>query len=48
MQPVLVQRTQFPLINLFSKPSAAMAVYAVVYMVVLTALALRQFSKRDL
>ncbi len=48
MQPVLVQRTQFPLINLFSKPSAAMAVYAVIYMVVLTALALRQFSKRDL
>jgi len=48
MQPVLVQRTQFPLTNLFSKPSAAMAVYAVVYMVVLTALALRQFSKRDL
>ena len=48
MQPVLVQRTQFPLINLFSKPSAAMAVYAVIYMVALTALALRQFSKRDL
>ena len=48
MQPVLVQRTQFPLINLFSKPSAAMAVYALIYMVVLTALALRQFSKRDL
>ena len=48
MQPVLIQKANFPLINLFSKPSAAMAVYAVVYMFVLTALALRQFSKRDL
>lgn len=48
MQPALVSRLQFPLINLFSKPSPAMIVYAGAYMMVLIALALRQFSKRDL
>ncbi|UCC87475.1 MAG: ABC transporter permease subunit [Anaerolineales bacterium] len=48
MQPALVSRIQFPLINLFSKPSPAMIVYAGAYMMVLIALALRQFSKRDL
>jgi Cu-processing system permease protein len=48
MQPVLIRRLQFPLINLFSKPSRAMIVYAGVYIVVLIALALRHFGKRDL
>ncbi len=48
MQPALVSRIQFPLINLFSKPSPAMIAYAGVYVAVLIALALRQFSKRDL
>lgn len=48
MQPALVSRLQFPLINLFSKPSPAMIAYAGVYMMVLIGLALRQFSKRDL
>jgi Cu-processing system permease protein len=48
MQPVLIQRMNMPLINLFSKPSMAMVVYAGVYMLVLLTLALRQFNKRDL
>jgi ABC-type transport system involved in multi-copper enzyme maturation permease subunit len=48
MQPVLVQRIEMPLINLYSKPSMAMVVYAAIYMVVLIALALRHFSSRDL
>jgi hypothetical protein len=48
MQPVLIQKTNFPLITNFSQPSTAMAVYAVVYFIVFTALALRQFNKRDL
>ncbi len=48
MQPILVRRLGFPLISLFSKPSPAMIVYAGIYMAVLVALALRQFSKRDL
>jgi Cu-processing system permease protein len=48
MQPVLIQRMNMPLINLYSKPSAAMVVYAGIYMALLIALALRQFNKRDL
>jgi ABC-type transport system involved in multi-copper enzyme maturation permease subunit len=48
MQPVLIQRTNMPMINLYSKPSAAMVVYAGIYMLVLITLALRQFNKRDL
>ncbi len=48
MQPALIQRLEFPLINSFSKPSPAMVVYAGIYMAVLIALALRKFSSRDL
>jgi ABC-type transport system involved in multi-copper enzyme maturation permease subunit len=48
MQPILIKRSGFPLISLYSKPSLAMVIYAGVYMAVLTTLALRQFSKRDL
>jgi hypothetical protein len=48
LQPALVRRVGVPLINLYSKPSAAMVVYAGIYMAVLIALALRQFNKRDL
>ena len=48
MQPVLIQRTQMPLINLYSKPSPAMIGYAGFYVVVLIVLALRHFSRRDL
>ncbi|MBN1994636.1 MAG: ABC transporter permease subunit [Anaerolineae bacterium] len=48
MQPALVRQQAFPLINLYSKPSAAMVIYAAIYMAVLIALALRQFNKRDL
>ena len=48
MQPVLIRKTEMSLIVLYSKPSPAMMVYACLYIVVLVALALRQFSKRDL
>ena len=48
MQPVLIRKTEMSLIVLHSKPSPAMMVYACLYIVVLVALALRQFSKRDL
>ena len=48
MQPVLIRKTEMSLIVLYSKPSPAMMVYACIYIVVLVALALRQFSKRDL
>ena len=48
MQPILIKRSNFPLINLYSKPSSAMVVYAGIYMTVFITLALRQFSKRDL
>jgi ABC-type transport system involved in multi-copper enzyme maturation permease subunit len=48
MQPILIRQQAFPLINLYSKPSTAMAVYAGIYMIVLVALALRQFNRRDL
>jgi ABC-type transport system involved in multi-copper enzyme maturation permease subunit len=48
MQPILIRQQAFPLINLYSKPSTAMVVYAGIYMIVLVALALRQFNRRDL
>jgi ABC-type transport system involved in multi-copper enzyme maturation permease subunit len=49
MQSTLVGRLESnPLVNLYSKPSPAMVIYAGVYMAVLVGLALRQFSKRDL
>ena len=48
MQPVLIRKTEMSLIVLYSKPSPAMMVYACIYIVVLVALALRQFNKRDL
>ena len=48
MQSTLVRRLEIPLVNLYSKPSPAMVLYAGVYMAVLIGLALRQFSKRDL
>ncbi|MBN1219032.1 MAG: ABC transporter permease subunit [Anaerolineae bacterium] len=48
MQPVLVKKAAFPLINLFSRPSAAMIVYAGIYMAGFIAFALRQFNRRDL
>ncbi len=48
MQPALVKQTEFPLITAFSRPSAAMAVYAAIYILALTVLALRQFNNRDL
>jgi len=48
MQPLLIKRSEMPLVVLFSKPSQAMVVYAGIYIAVLVALALRQFSKRDL
>jgi Cu-processing system permease protein len=48
MQPVLVKQMEFPMIYLYSKPSTAMVVYAVAYMAVLLALALRKFNTRDL
>ena len=48
MQPLLISRMEMPLINLYSKPSPAMIVYTGIYTVVLVALALRHFSRRDL
>ena len=48
MQPILIKKTEMTLIILYSKPSPAMIVYAGIYIIVLVALALRQFSQRDL
>jgi ABC-type transport system involved in multi-copper enzyme maturation permease subunit len=48
MQSALVRRMETPLVNLYSKPSSAMVLYAGIYMAVLVGLAVRQFSKRDL
>jgi Cu-processing system permease protein len=48
MQSALVRKLETPLVNLYSKPSPAMVLYAGIYMAVVIGLAVRQFSKRDL
>ncbi|MFQ5576088.1 MAG: ABC transporter permease [Anaerolineae bacterium] len=48
LQSPLIRRADIPLITLYSKPSPAMAVYAVVYMGLFLAGALYRFSARDL
>jgi hypothetical protein len=48
MQPPLISRLEMPFINLYSKPSPAMVVYTVIYIIVFVGAALRHFSQRDL
>ncbi len=48
MQPKLIQEAAFPLISLYSKPSQAMIVYAVGYLLVFLMAAVYVFERRDL
>jgi len=48
MQPRLIQEAAFPLISLYSKPSQAMIVYAVGYLLVFLTAAAYVFERRDL
>lgn len=48
MQSRVAAVIQFPLTTLYSRPSNAMVIYAVLYIVVFLALAIRQFNRKDL
>jgi hypothetical protein len=48
MQPLVIKNAEFSPIIVYSKPSQAMVIYAVIYTAVLLAGALHQFGKRDL
>jgi hypothetical protein len=48
MQPALIRQAGVPPITIYSKPSNAMIVYAVIYALALVGGALLQFNRRDL
>jgi hypothetical protein len=48
MQPLLIREAGVPPITVYSRPSNAMIIYAVIYAVVLLGGALIQFNRRDL
>jgi len=48
MQSKITAAVEFPLVTLYSEPSAAVPIYAILYIAVFFFVAIRQFGKRDL